>query len=294
MKIAILGATGFIGRALVLALQGRGDELRVLTRTSDAEATRAAIDDADAVINLAGESIAGKRWTAARKRALHASRIGTTQRLVDAIATRRVPLPVLICASATGWYGDRGGIELDDRSRPGEGFAADLCVAWEEVAREAAAARIVHARFGVVLGREGGALDALLPIFRLGLGGPIGGGAQWMPWIHLEDAVRAIVQMLDDPRLVGPVAVVAPPVHQRDFARALGRALGRPAVIPVPAAGVRLVLGEAASILLASQRVIPRALAAAGFAHRFPTIEAALADIVDDGVTIERSGALPD
>jgi uncharacterized protein len=302
VKIVILGATGFIGRALVLALQGRGDTVRVLARNpkhavvpagvevvdfADDAATRHALGDADAAINLAGESIAGKRWTKARKQALVDSRIATTKRLVDVLASRPRPLPVLVSASASGFYGDRGEEILDEESAPGEGFAAELCLAWETATDGANAKRVVHPRFGIVLGREGGALDALLPIYRLGLGGPIGGGQQWMSWIHLADAVGAILHAVDTP-IAGPLNVTAPAIRQRDFALALGRVLGRPTFVPTPAFAVKLALGEAAAIVLASQRMVSRIPLA------FPTIDDALHDILtDDGVTFESSHDLP-
>lgn len=302
MKIGVLGATGFIGRALVLALQGRGDTVRVFVRSpqravvpagvqvidfGDDLAMRRALVDADAVVNLAGESIAGKRWTKARKHALVESRVATTKRLVNILASRPRPLPVLVSASASGIYGDRGEEVLDEEAPPGDGFAAELCLAWEAATEGAHAVRVVHPRFGIVLGREGGALDALLPIFRLGLGGPIGGGDQWMPWIHLADAVGALLHALDTP-IAGPLNVTAPPIRQRAFAAALGRALGRPAFVPTPALALKVALGEAASIVLASQRMV------GNLALAFPTIEEALADLVtDDGVTIEHSHDLP-
>jgi uncharacterized protein len=302
VKIAILGATGFIGRALVLALQGRGDTVRVLARApqravvpagvevvdfGDDAATRHAVRDADAVVNLAGESIAGKRWTKARKHALVESRVATTKRLVAMIAARPRPLPVLVSASASGIYGDRGDEVLDEEAPPGDGFAAELCLAWEAAADGANAMRIVHPRFGIVLGREGGALAALLPIYRLGLGGPIGGGTQWMSWIHLGDAVGAILHAIEQP-VVGPLNVTAPPIRQRDFAAALGRALGRPAIVPTPAFAMKLVLGEAATVVLASQRTVGRIPVA------FPIIDDALRDLLtDDGVTFEASHDLP-
>jgi len=311
-RIAVLGATGFIGRSLLLALAARGDTVIALARDperaagglpagvevfafGDDEALARAIDRADAVINLAGESISDGRWTANRKRVLIDSRIATTERLVSAIGRRSTPLPTFISASATGWYGDRGDEELDERSRPGRGFAAELCQAWEAAARPARAGRVLALRFGVVLGREGGALGALRRIYQLGFGGPIGGGRAWFPWVHIDDAIGAITHALDDGRLAGPVNVVAPgELRQREFAAALGRALRRPARVPTPNLAVRFVLGEAASIVTASQRVAPRALRANGFEFTYPAIDWALADLVDDGVTIARADELPE
>ena len=307
--IVVLGATGFVGRSLVLALLGRGHTVTVLARSPErarhavpagvevADVTdRAAIHRADAVVNLAGEPIAGKRWTARRKQRLIDSRVEVTRRLVAAIAERSRPLPVLVSASASGYYGDRGDELLDEHSAPGDGFAAELCERWEHAAAEAAtvAERVCIARFGIILGRDGGALRALERVFRLGLGGPIGGGAQWMPWIHLDDAVAAVIRVIEDPRLAGPIVVAAPtPVRQRDFAAALGAALHRSARVPVPRLALRAVLGEAASIVLASQRLLPRALADAGHAFRFPTLPLALADLADDAVCVSRLAEVP-
>jgi uncharacterized protein (TIGR01777 family) len=314
MRTVVLGATGFIGRALVLGLQGRAHDICVLARSpakahtilpagvevvdfNDDAATRDAIAKADAVVNLAGESIAGKRWTKRRKQLLVTSRIAVTERLVDAIAARERPLPVFVSASAIGYYGDRGDAELDDHSTPGEGFAASLCRTWEAAARHAEATRVVTTRFGIVLGRDGGALEPLLRIARLGLGGPLGEGNQWVSWIHLEDLVMAVIRAIEDPRIDGPLAVVAPhPVRQRELASTLGALLHRPARLPAPKFALSLALGEASELLLASQRVIPRALLAAGFRHRFRSLDAALADLLDDGASVDRtrSEELPD
>ncbi len=311
-RTVVLGATGFVGRALVLALQGAGHEVSVLARdparaaavvpagvdiadVADDAALDAEIARADAVVNLAGESIAGHRWTARRKRTLIASRVDVTERLVRAIGRRDRPLSVLVSASATGWYGDRGDEILDDTSPAGDGFAADLCRAWEAAARTARADRVVVTRFGVILGRESGALAALRRVYRMGLGGPIGNGLAWMPWIHLGDAVRAILHVLEHADCEGPVVVTAPcPIPQRAFARVFARLLGRPAMIRTPVFALRLALGEASSIVTASQRVEPRALLASGFAFRFSTISLALEDLVRDDVTIERARVVPD
>lgn len=312
MRTVILGATGFVGRALVMMLQGRGHEVVVLARDPRRAARMlptgvevadflddlplaAAVANAGAVVNLAGEPIAGSRWTARRKQQLVASRVDATRRLVAAVEARTDRLPVFVSASATGWYGDRGDEELDERSAPGDGFAADLCRAWERAALAAPAARVVVTRFGVILGREAGALATLRPVYRLGLGGPIGNGSAWLPWIHLDDAVAAIVHAIEHGTLAGPIAVVAPgPVRQRDFARAYGRSLHRPAVVRTPRAALRIALGEAAEIATVSQRVVPRALVASGFAFRFPALDGALADLADDGVAIARRPRIPD
>ena len=295
MQIVVTGATGFIGRALVLRLMRDGHHLtawvRDLARARallgpdvalvEREGLDVAIAGADAVINLAGEPIAGKRWTARRREQLVDSRLGPTRAVVAAIraATRRPK--VLVSASASGYYGDRGDARLAEIALPGLGFAAELCTAWEAAALDAAdVTRVAIPRFGIVLGREGGALAKLAPLTRALLGGPIGGGKQWVPWVHLDDAVEAIVHLLA--RGAGPVNVVAPvPVRQRDFARALGRAVGRAAILPAPAFALRLAMGEAASVLTASQRVAPDVLEAAGFAFAHPHVEEALADLTD-------------
>ena len=295
--VVVTGATGFIGRALVQRLLGTGHRVRAVVRdagrarrllgpavelaSGDAEALGAAVADADAVINLAGESIADGRWTARRKRVLTASRIDTTRLVVGAIRARSTPLPVLLSASAVGYYGDRGEAELAEDAAAGTGFAAELCQRWESEAEAArgAARRVVRARLGVVLGRGGGALASLARVTRLGLGGPVAGGRQWLPWIHLDDAVAAIVHALDG-TLDGAVNVVAPEqVRQRDLARALGGALHRPSFMPTPGALLRVVLGEGAALVRASQRVVPAALTRGGFTFAHPRLAEALADL---------------
>jgi hypothetical protein len=310
--IVVTGATGFIGRALVQRLLGLGHRVRALVRDQararallgpDVELLAAAdlgaaIADADAAINLAGESIAGGRWTARRRRRITASRLDTTRALVAAIRARPTPLPVLVSASAVGVYGDRGEAELTEEAAAGRGFAADLCRAWEAEAAAArgAARRVVCARLGVVLGRGGGALTALTRIARLGLGGPVAGGRQWLAWVHLDDAVGALVFALTAP-LDGPVNVVAPaPVRQGDLARALGRHHRRPAVLPTPGLALRAALGEAATLVTASARVVPAELVRAGYRFGFPALDAALAELTADaGVVIAPArGPLPD
>ena len=310
MNVAVLGATGFVGRALVLALLRRGHAVSALVRSpasaarvlpdgvaiahfGDDEALARVIGRADGVINLAGEPIAGPRWTDRRKQVLVESRLASTARLAKAIAARAQRLAVFVSASASGYYGDRGDEILVESSPPGEGFAPNLCERWEQATAPAAAraARIVHPRIGIVLGLEGGMLGALRPLYGLGLGGPIAGGDAWLPWIHLEDLVRALVHLLESDRLDGPVNLVAPaPVRQHDFAHAYGHILHRPAIVPAPAFALRAMLGEQVSILTASQRLDCEALRRSGFTFRFPTLDAALADLVDDnrqGITIE-------
>ncbi len=298
MNIVITGGTGFVGRHLAGALLGRGDRVLVLGRTARpagdapdgsrllaADTTRPGdwqehVSAADAVVNLAGATIF-RRWTKARKQEIRDSRILTTRNLVAALPRERSV--TLVSASAVGYYGSAGERPLEEAAEGGDDFLARLAVDWEEAAEEAAAggARVVRARFGVVLARDGGAMGQMLPAFRFFLGGPLGNGRQWFPWIHMADLVGGLLFALDTPALAGPVNFTAPrPVRNRDFAAALGRALRRPACLPVPAFVLRLALGEFAEALLASQRVMPARLAAAGFDFRYPDIDSALAEIV--------------
>ena len=301
MRVLLTGATGFVGGALVPALlagghslvawtrspsrarDGLGAEVDVLAEGDGDVALAAELGRCDAVVNLAGAPIIGPRWTDARKATLVRSRVDLTARLVAACAAASRPPRVLVSASAVGYYGPRGDAMLTEDSPAGDGFLADLASRWEAAAAGAATlgARVVHLRTGIVLGREGGALQPQLPLFRLGLGGPFGSGRQFVPWIHLRDVVSIIVMALENERVAGPLNVVAPEeLTSRGFARALGRAVRRPAVLPVPAFALRLVLGEAADALLDSQRVRPARLEHLGFAFAFPTLDDALADLV--------------
>lgn len=242
----------------------------------------------DAVVHLAGAGVADHRWTERYKAQIRDSRVLGSRALVQWMAG--LPAPerprVLVAASAIGFYGDRGDEELSEDSPPGTGFLAETCQEWEaEVARaEALGVRTVRVRIGVVLAREGGALDKMLPAFRLGGGGPMGSGRQWFPWIHLDDLIGIFTHALDQPQLHGVVNAVAPGVvRQRDFATALGRALHRPAVVPVPAFALKLAMGAelAEEALLASARVVPRRLQAEeGFRFRHPELPGALADLL--------------
>jgi len=293
MRIAITGSTGLVGAALVEALQAAGEEVVRLVREEASGPGQArwdpssgavdlhALGDIDAFVHLAGENVAGGRWTNARKRRIHDSRGPATTRLCETLAEMERPPKVLISASATGVYGDRGDEDLDEQSSVGspEDFLAKVAADWEEGTRplERRGARVVHLRIGVVLAKHGGALAKMLPPFRLGLGGRLGDGKHWMSWISLDDLVRAVQRALADDRLRGPVLAVAPnPVTNVAFTRALGAALRRPTILPVPRFMLRLVFGEMADMLLSSQRAHPRRLLEAGFEFEHARLEEAL------------------
>lgn len=291
--VLLTGGTGFIGHRLQSALVASGHSITVVTRHPERHRTARSgvsyvpwppdLARTQALVHLAGEPIFARRWNAAVRHEIRRSRVETTRQLVDAMAASSPRPEVFVCASAVGFYGDRGDELLDERSAPGQGFLAEVCQAWEAEAQraEALGVRVVRLRTGIVLGPGGGALARMLLPFKLGLGGPIGSGRQWMSWIHARDLCELYVRAVDDPRLSGAIHGVAPePVTSRDFARALGRALHRPAFLPTPAFALRLALGEVTDILLESQRCTPRAAQEVGFAWRFPAIDAALTDIV--------------
>ncbi|MGD9720923.1 MAG: TIGR01777 family oxidoreductase [Pirellulales bacterium] len=294
MKIFISGATGLIGATLSADLAAAGhDVYRLVRKRADAvggnvywnpaagELDASALAGADAIVNLAGESIAAGRWNEARKRAIHDSRTAATRTIAAVLAQPNGHPQVLINASATGYYGDRGDEWLDETSAAGSGdFLSGVCRDWEAAAEPArrAGARVVFTRFGVVLSGAGGALRQMLLPFRLGVGGVIGSGRQYLSWVSLDDVVDAIIECLSNDSLSGPVNVVAPnPVTNREFTKTLGRVLRRPTILPMPAFAARLALGQMADeLLLASQRVRPAKLLAAGYDFKFPTLEAAL------------------
>ena len=300
MQIVITGATGLVGRRLVERLKARGHGLRAWVRSpasaartlgpevqlvdasGGSSAMRVAIADADAIVNLAGEPVIGRRWSAAQKQALRASRIGVTDLIVDAIAAAPRPR-VLVSTSAVGYYGDTGAREVDEHSPPGTDFLAALSSDWEAAAlrAEAHGTRVCIVRIGLVLGRDGGVLGTMMPPFRLGLGGPIGSGEQYFPWVHIDDLVGMQIAALERDDIHGPLLAVAPGiVTNREFAAALGRALHRPAVLRVPGFALRLALGESATALLAGQRAVPRRTQALGLGFQFPELGPALADLL--------------
>ncbi|MFI5231865.1 MAG: TIGR01777 family oxidoreductase [Gemmatimonadales bacterium] len=270
MRVAVTGSRGFVGSALVRALRSAGDEVIAVPRNT------AEIGDAEAVVNLAGAPIA-VRWTERRKREILASRVETTHRIVDAIARSGKPPRVLVSASAIGFYGDRGDEQLSEASAGGADFLAGVVRDWEAAAASARV-RSVQLRFGIVLGAHGGALAKMLPPFRMGVGGRLGPGTQWMSWISLHDLVRVIRFAVDENALSGPVNAVAPnPVTNTEFTVTLARVLRRPAILPVPAVALRALFGEMAGLtMLASQRVHPARLEEGGFPFDDPSLEGAL------------------
>jgi uncharacterized protein (TIGR01777 family) len=294
VKIAIAGGSGFVGTPLVQRRIARGDEVFVLTRDASRVETgtplvwdgrtqgswSAVVAAADAVINLAGENIGAGRWTRARKRSLVDSRVNATRALIDAMRSRSDRKRVFVSASAVGLYGLHGDEELDESSPRGRGFLADLAAQWEEEAHAAETiARLVVLRFGVILSANGGALAKMALPFRFGAGGRVGSGAQWMSWVALEDALRAIEWALDNDSVRGAFNVTSPqPVRNRELAKALGRAMRRPSIMPAPAFALRLLLGEMADeALLGGQRVMPRRTLSEGFRFQYPGIAETLA-----------------
>jgi uncharacterized protein len=298
MHVFVTGATGLVGRALCHALLGRGDVVTALSRAPDAGrvlpiGTRVMAGDpatagpwldalagCDACVHLAGEPVGEGRWTDEKKRRIADSRIRSTALLAGAIRARGPA--VLVSGSAVGFYGSRGDEVLDESAGPGEGFLPDVARGWEAAAEPARErARVVLLRTGIVLAREGGALPRMARPFRFFVGGPLGSGAAWQPWIHLADEVGLVLFALDDPRVDGPLNAVGPtPARNREVAGAIGWALGRPSVLPAPAFAIRAVLGELATDVLASLRVVPKKALALGYAFRFPTVQAAMDDLL--------------
>lgn len=287
MKIVLAGGSGFLGSALRDALRARGDDVVVLSRRSGVRwepngsigPWAREVDGADAIVNLAGEPLAGRRWTAAQKRRILESRVLATRSLVEAVRAAGRKPPVFLSASGAGFYPDSQ--EAVDESAPaGTGFLSQVCVEWEAEAAKAQSpdTRVVLLRTGVVLHRDGGALQKLLLPFTLGAGGPIGSGRQWWAWLHRDDYARMTLWAIDTPAVTGPLNVCAPePTRNRDIARALGRALHRPAIVPAPAFALRIVLGEMADdMLLASQRAVPTKARELGYLWKYAELGAAL------------------
>lgn len=290
MKIAISGATGFVGSRLAQFLTSGGHEVLAISRGAGGSRTiqwdidhhqldGAQLEGVDAVIHLAGESIAG-RWTGAKKKAIHQSRIEGTQLLTETVAKLNTPPQVLISASAMGYYGDRGSEILTETAPPGQGFLANICTAWEEAAEPArqAGVRVAHTRLGLVLSPKGHGLKEMLLPFRLGLGGTVGSGQQYMSWISIDDAIGSLHHILNHDQLRGPVNLCAPQaVTNREFTKALGEVLARPTLCNVPAFALRAVLGEMADeMLLSSIRMEPKVLQESGYVFRDPDLRQCL------------------
>jgi uncharacterized protein len=298
MRVAVTGATGLIGTKLTHALKRRGDRVTVLSR--DPEGARMSLGDVeahawrtphepapvsalagrDAVVHLAGENLA-QRWSDAVRHRIHMSRELGTRNLVAGLRATEERPRVLVSASGVDYYGDRGDEEITEESAPGEGFLAELCVTWE---REAQAAeelglRVTRMRTAMVLVKSGGALAKMLPFFKLGLGGPVAGGDQYVPWIHVDDLVGLYLAAIDGDAWGGPINACAPtPVTNRDFSHALGRALHRPAIAPVPEAAVRALYGDMAQVVTAGRRAVPARALALGYTFAYPDLDGALRD----------------
>jgi uncharacterized protein (TIGR01777 family) len=298
IHVLVTGGTGFIGHALIDSLLHGGHRVSVLTRNVAAARARlpesvsaiddlAPLEDVDAVVNLAGESLGSGRWTTARKQRFVDSRVNTTRRLVDWMRALSKKPAVLVSGSAIGWYGPRGDEPLDERATPGTDFSARLCQAWETEAMtaEALGVRVCCVRIGVVLGADrgkpGGALKQMLPPFRFGLGGPMGSGRQWMSWVHRDDLVALMRWLIDTPDARGPWNGTAPqPATNADFAAALGHVLHRPALLPMPGLALKLIVGQMAEILLEGQKVLPKRSIDAGFRFRYPVLDQALDEVL--------------
>lgn len=303
MRLLLLGCSGFVGRELVPYLLELGHELTLVSRQAlpfpqlsserfnslqldptdpaswQHDQLDAALRDAEGVVNLAGEPIAEQRWTPAHRQKLLDSRVRTTKLLVEAMASLEQPPQVLINGSAVGFYGTSLDGRFTEASGPGGDFLAEICQRWEAAAAQVpASTRLVVVRIGIVLGPDGGALGKMLPVFRMGFGGPVGSGRQWMSWIHRHDLCRVIATALEDPAYRGTYNAVAPnPTNMGQFAAALGKALGRPSLLPVPAPILQLLLGDGAQVVLEGQQVLPERLQQQGFQFHYPELSDALA-----------------
>lgn len=299
MKILITGGTGLIGRHLIARLLTLSHQITVLSRDPQRAHQKLGthvttitslnacinLDAFDAVFNLAGEPIADKRWSDEQKQRLCHSRWDITERLSQLIRQGEDPPRVFISGSAAGYYGDQDQILVTEDEPPAAEFSHTLCQRWEQLALSAQSpsTRVCLSRTGVVLAADGGILGKLLPLYKLGLGGPVGSGKQFMAWIHIDDMVDALIFLLNNDGLSGPFNLTAPyPVHNEQFAASLGEALHRPALVRAPAAAVKLMMGEGASLMLGGQRAVPKRLEEAGFNFRYKELKEALADIVKD------------
>lgn len=300
MKVLVTGGTGFIGRKLLRALHEKKHAIRVLSRAGKAVEKRfvfpvegvawsaesdlplSALEGIDAVIHLAGEGIADKRWSEERKKKILDSRVVGTRRLIASLQQATSRPKIFIGASAIGFYGDRGDEPLTEDSAPGTGFLSFVCQEWEKAYQDLPAdVRKCLVRIGVVLGRGGGALKPLLPLFQWGVGGKVGSGNQWMSWIHVEDLVNLFLSLLEAPSASGIFNGVSPkPVQNKEFSKALGHAVHRPAILPAPALALKIAMGEMSELVLGSQRVMPQRALEIGFRCQFESIESALEDIV--------------
>jgi uncharacterized protein (TIGR01777 family) len=309
MRLLLLGCSGFVGRELVPFLLDLGHTLTLVSRRSrpfsalagdrlvcltldpsdpaswEQDSLQQALAVAEGVVNLAGEPIAERRWSPDQRQRLLASRLDTTRLLVEAMARLPNPPGVLVNGSAVGFYGSSAEARFSETAAAGEDFLGQLCRQWELAAQGVpAATRLVILRIGIVLGPDGGALGRMLPVFRAGFGGPVGSGRQWMSWIHRSDLCRLIAEALQDNSYRGTYNAVAPePIRMANFAAALGRSLGRPSLLPVPAAILQLLLGDGAQVVLEGQQVIPERLAAQGFRYDFADLSAALAAATSPG-----------
>ena len=301
MKVVVTGATGFIGKELIKRLNEMGHEIAVLTRNPDSARFRVpvhcevitwdpcrnhlpstALKGVDAVINLAGENIADGRWSPERKRELIQSRELSARRLVNAISYMDKKPKTLVSVSAIGFYGNRGDALLNETDSKGHGFLSDVCKVWEEEILKAKELRVrtVAYRLGMVLGHDGGALNKILPPFKLGLGGKLGSGSQWMSWIHINDLVNMLVHAIENPSIDGIYNAVSPnPVRNKEFTKTLGNVLNRPTIFPVPKFVLKIALGELSELLLGSQRVAAKKISDTGFKFNYPHIKEALQEV---------------
>ena len=305
MRILVTGATGLIGRGLCRSLTGEGHVVSAVSRSpvkpqglavaevhqwdpQSGPLQQSALDGVDAVVNLAGEPLDARRWSDQQKSLIRDSRVVTTRNLVEGLRSVDRKPAAFVSGSAVGFYGDRGDEQLDETSPAGRGFMSEVCQEWEREAARATEAgiRVVQVRTGVVLSGEGGALKKMIAPFKLGLGGPLGSGKQWFPWIHINDIVGIFRHAMVTSSLAGPVNGVAPKaVTNGEFTRELARALRRPAFLPVPEMALRVLMGEMSEVLFESQRVVPKVALASGYEFQFPVLALALADLLGSSKT---------